>query len=87
MRSVLIKVTFWMFNFYGTKNGVIFGICYFSMSATANAEIVAKLPIVNIMLALKFWFTKSRNFILLIASVISQLDALILNIPQHFILR
>ncbi|SQA99510.1 Uncharacterised protein [Cedecea neteri] len=59
----------------------------FTVRTAANAKIVAKAPVVQVVLALVAWFRIGGGFILLVACGGEQLVALLENIPQRVVIR
>ncbi|MNT77004.1 hypothetical protein D3C72_2160730 [compost metagenome] len=75
-----------MLGFGGAQNATI-GKGQLAVCATTNPQIVAKAPVVEVVLTLITRFGVGRSFILLITSGTQQLMSLFKDIPQRVIIR
>ncbi len=60
---------------------------HFTVCAAANSQIIAKTPVVQVVLTLAAWLRIGRGFVLLIPGGSQQLVALLENIPQRVVIR
>jgi len=60
---------------------------HFTVCPAANPQIIAKTPVVQVVLTLVAWLRIGRGFVLLIPGGSQQLVALLENIPQRVVIR